>query len=451
MIFKGKNNIKINPINKKKKTKKGFTLVELLVIMVIIVIISTIGVLAFNSSSHKTKENMYNIKIDSAHQSVKLWAHDNLECFRTKSCTDKITSVDCIEEGLEETDECYIMSLKTLADEGYYDFDDKDNIINPIDNSIMNDEQILLVYNRKSNKVNNHPLRTYLYKVVAFDPSLQSTQNHTVTINNLYKVNSVKSDTGISSYTTNQDDITISFSEGIPTSTQWNSQFYSREENASSTSNFNTFDITYYYDDGEYSGTLDKNGSSTVISGEYVEDDTKYVSGQTSSNYNSGGYSGTLTRYVYSGSYTPEDSFVADVTLSDGWSTWHMEYRASGWAHLSSSKSNRGSTYYYNSGGYSGTLTRYTDWVYKEDPHYSTIPNPYIGQKYDWTRYWKYSFSGVVTRPASDTRVYRYAGYVTKPGYDTRIWEQNYSGTVYKGGDEHLYSYKATIAYKINN
>ncbi|MFP3632829.1 hypothetical protein SB776_40175, partial [Burkholderia sp. SIMBA_045] len=42
--------------------------------------------------------------------------------------------------------------------------------------------------------------------------------------------------------------------------------------------------------------------------GSYTEADTKFVTGQTSASYNSGGYGGTLTQYVASGSYTPADT-----------------------------------------------------------------------------------------------------------------------------------------------
>ena len=216
------------------------------------------------------------------------------------------------------------------------------------------------------------------------------------------------------------------------------------------------------YSSGGYTGTL----SLYVHSGSYTPADTKFVSGQTSSYYNSGGYTGSLSSYLYSGSYTPADSFVADVTFYDGWSTWDMEYTSKGWTNRGTTKSDMGNTYFYNSGGYSGTLTRYTEGVYDSTvPHYNDLPNPKIGDRYAYTRYWYYSLKGTVTRPASDTRVYRYQGNVTRPASDTRvyryegnvtrpasdtrIWQQDYSGTVYKGGSENLYSYTVTIAYNL--
>ena len=436
----------------KKKYKKGFTLVELLSIIVILSMIIVIGVPTYQSSSKKAKEKMYRTKLDNANQSGKLWAIDNMECFKTNSCTDKITPIECDQEGFGANDSCYSISLKTLAKEGYYKFDDNnENIINPIDKSLMNDVQIVLVYNSNSKKVGNHPLKNYLLTVVTFPSSLQRNQNKTITINNLYEIDSVKTDTGSVSYNRNKDNITLNVSKGSPTSTQWNSKLYDKTATANNTSSTNSFDSTYSYNDGDYSGTLNKSGSSSVISGVYTPEDTKYVSGQTSSNYNSGGYSGTLSLYLYSGSYTPSDSKT--VTQNSGSYTWGHYLCSTGVCYKSQSSAKPStSSKSYNSGGYSGTLY-YSEWSGTHPDSPKSVPNePLYGSYaggYIYRYLNNYEWSGTVTRPASDTRVYRYGGYVTRPASDTRVWQQNYSGTVYKGGYENLYSYKVTIAYNL--
>ncbi|MBO0589760.1 hypothetical protein I2484_20995, partial [Sporosarcina sp. E16_8] len=161
--------------------------------------------------------------------------------------------------------------------------------------------------------------------------------------------------------------------------------------------------------------------------GSYTPEDTKYVEGQTSSSYNSGGYVGNLLQYVYSGSYTPSHSI--EVTGQ--------------------------SSSYYNSGGYSGTLSQYYygpgpsslrlissnhgygqdhsgmsgngQYFYECNPSngnpqggwfcklYEVIPGEPI-----------YKYRGTVTKPASDNRVYRYQGNVTKPATDTRTYEDRF-------------------------
>ncbi|GAE93078.1 hypothetical protein JCM21714_2115 [Gracilibacillus boraciitolerans JCM 21714] len=67
---------------------------------------------------------------------------------------------------------------------------------------------------------------------------------------------------------------------------------------------------TSYYNAGGYSGSL----SSYIYSGSYTPSDTIWISGQTTSYYNASGYSGSLSSYVYSGSYTPSESKNANYT-----------------------------------------------------------------------------------------------------------------------------------------
>lgn len=198
---------------------------------------------------------------------------------------------------------------------------------------------------------------------------------------------------------------------------------------SSSTSSSNSFSSSITYDDGSYRGTLYKDGSSTsrVVSGSYTPSDTKFVTNQTSSFYNSGGYSGSLSSYLYSGSYTSSTSKY--VTGSSGSYTWggHCVNGTTGETAYKS-KPSKPSTEYYSSGGYSGTLSLYT--------YSGTHPDPVATCGINTTKLYRYAenyqYKGTVTKPAIDTRIYRYEGNVTKPAYDTRVYEyeQNYSGTV---------------------
>ncbi|WP_088186395.1 Ig-like domain-containing protein [Desulfosporosinus sp. FKA] len=138
-------------------------------------------------------------------------------------------------------------------------------------------------------------------------------------------------------------------------------------------------------------------------------------------NYNSGGYVGTLNRtsigsYLAGGSYTPPDSKT--VSTSQSLTCYIYWVYSGGWQSTgqSVSPSNYTNPVYYNSGGYSGTLT-FTGAIGG-----SVTPSlPSTGsdgdtftQSQPGTAY----YSGTVTKPAVDTRYYyyygNYSGYVTK-------------------------------------
>lgn len=193
----------------------------------------------------------------------------------------------------------------------------------------------------------------------------------------------------------------------------------------------------------------DKQVKINVSGGSYVRrvyDSTKYskyVTAQTSSNYNKDGYTGTLSRYLYSGSYTPESSKTVN---EDG-----IVYITATRKKIAEDKSveisyNLTNTKHYNRNGYTGTLTATievtSDILFKMvDKIDEILPTKEIGEIFTVSLACSGTYTGTVTRPASDTRVYRY------------------KGTVYKGGYDYYYAYNITIEYeedsktylKINN
>lgn len=208
-------------------------------------------------------------------------------------------------------------------------------------------------------------------------------------------------------------------------------------------SNSNPSSISY--NSGGYVGTLTKGTTSTgsyQTGGSYTSSDTKYVDGQSSSYYNSGGYSGSLSSYLYSGSYSPGGSrqeTTTDYTHRISQATWN----GSSWGDFvttwdPSKPSDPSTTKYYNSGGYSGYLYERSSERYEYSrQEYSYPSNPYKGQVHIFKRvYTRWYYYGTVTKPASDTRVYKYSGYVTRPESDTRTYgtyyTASYSGTVVK-------------------
>lgn len=195
--------------------------------------------------------------------------------------------------------------------------------------------------------------------------------------------------------------------------------------------------------------------------------DSKYVSGQTSRNYDSGGYSGTLSRYVYDDYDTTEEKYFSGMTSStvSGWSgtlssytekewvpahsktvsqrngDYGMHYRMPpgyGWQHYKTDSYPK--TLSYNSGGYSGTLSC------SGGARYNTLYDDYGTTKYK-SDYYRVDCSGSVTRPGYwDTKTY-YSGYLTKT---TTHYVYRYRGTVYKPDTTYTayyYNYNVTVDY----
>lgn len=160
-----------------------------------------------------------------------------------------------------------------------------------------------------------------------------------------------------------------------------------------------------------------------------VVENKKWIDAHTSPYYDDGTYSGWLSEYVYSGYYTPAQSKTVYNTLpgearvyykcdevtgswvfdGDGWST-NQPYELP----------------YSDHEGYSGTLYRYSTTEDYVAPYPTGACSP--GQTHTQRKYYTAYYSGVVTKPAVDTRVYRYRGYAYAVVSDP-------SGSHYAGGN----------------
>jgi hypothetical protein len=175
---------------------------------------------------------------------------------------------------------------------------------------------------------------------------------------------------------------------------------------------------TYNYNVNGYTGTLNSTNAATVQSGYYDPAASKYVSGQSSSNYNDGTYSGTLSSYVSGQSWVSADSFYATDSRSQ--SGYCATDPNCGPSNIPGSVS-------YNSGGYSGTLSQ-TSYSYSQSQ--TAVP-------FSYSRYATYG--GTVTKPGYWVNNYAYQGTVYKPAYDSRVWTRNYVGTASKVIDTYEY------------
>lgn len=308
---------------------------------------------------------------------------------------------------------------------------------------------------------------------------------------------------------------------GTPIKSVSNGLYYPPEYKTgtgSRVSGTNSFPTTIPYDDGTFSGTLNKDGASIsrVVSGVYTPSDTKSVSQTkqnstigdknfpTSISYNSGGYSGTLSKdgspTSYSGSYTAAHTYTdygrRSTNTCEGAPSGYTRTSCTTYAsHIMQS----GDSYWDLSIYYYGTHTYYKDIMDVNDqypdryavPVGASIRIPFKSgmratTNFEWkatfskpasdTRKWQQKYTGNVTKPASDTRVYEYtqnySGTVVKPerdtreyiytqyytgsvsstSQDTRKWAQNYSGFAYKSGTDYRnykYTYNVVINYNI--
>ena len=144
-----------------KVENKGFTLVEILAVIVIISMIVVIAIPTSQGIAKKTNEKMYSTKLDIAVQSAKLWSFDKIICFKNGEF-DKIDissrSDDCktnIEYITKDGDiKSYSMVLSQLAEEGYYDYDEADKIIDPRNKSQnLNGTLLFINYNIITKKI----------------------------------------------------------------------------------------------------------------------------------------------------------------------------------------------------------------------------------------------------------------------------------------------------------
>lgn len=237
------------------------------------------------------------------------------------------------------------------------------------------------------------------------------------------------------------------------------------------------------YNSGGYVGTLTKS-SSSVLSGSYTAAQSFTVNttretskgGSPSSlpssvSYNSSGYTGTLSKAgsaeVLSGSYTAGGSKTATDSASGG-CTDHWVWSSGAWRDAQGGATwNGATTKSYDSGGYSGTLRKDSQSACSGAKPTSkgregqtrnssgtmtvtysgTVTKPEVD-----TRVWTQAYSGKVTKPAVDNRVWEqnYSGSATKPAVDTRGYSQPYSGTVYAGGyaTNYWYQYGVTVTYE---
>lgn len=120
------------------KNKKGFTLIELLCVIALLAIISVVATASIINLSNKSKDNLYCAKIEMIEsEAERFGVKYELELNNSEELYNGYKSIK--------------IKIQDLVDAGKLETDKKDNVINPKDNSIMNDLDIILYL--KNNQV----------------------------------------------------------------------------------------------------------------------------------------------------------------------------------------------------------------------------------------------------------------------------------------------------------
>ena len=113
------------------KNKKGFTLIEILCVIVLIGILSVIATISIVNLSSKSKENLYCAKIELIENIAESYGIKyELELNNSNELYNGYKSLK--------------IKVRTLVDAGKLEPDKKHDVINPKDNTIMNDIDIIL-------------------------------------------------------------------------------------------------------------------------------------------------------------------------------------------------------------------------------------------------------------------------------------------------------------------
>ena len=138
------------------KNRKAFTIVELIGVILILSIIAIILIPNLTNSSQKAKERMLSTKIETSTQSLILWAQNNRKCFFSDATSYGDVCVIGINKDCTMNDaivNCEV-SLGELAENGIIKYDNENIIINPVDNSSMNERMVSICYNQQSKLFN---------------------------------------------------------------------------------------------------------------------------------------------------------------------------------------------------------------------------------------------------------------------------------------------------------
>ena len=123
------------------KNNKGFTFVELLVVIALLSIVLILTISQVQRVNNNSKIKLCKNKLSLIEESLNLYLDNNRDLFSNSGL--------CEEEPVSNI--CYTSVLK-IAEQGIIDYDKNKNIINPVNNKILNDYKVKIIYDSGNDK-----------------------------------------------------------------------------------------------------------------------------------------------------------------------------------------------------------------------------------------------------------------------------------------------------------
>ena len=123
------------------KNNKGFTFVELLVVIALLSIVLILTISQVQRVNNNSKIKLCKNKLSLIEESLNLYLDNNRDLFSNSGI--------CDEEPVSNI--CYTSVLK-IAEQGIIDYDKDKNIINPVNNKILNDYKVKIIYDSSNDK-----------------------------------------------------------------------------------------------------------------------------------------------------------------------------------------------------------------------------------------------------------------------------------------------------------
>ena len=123
------------------KNNKGFTFVELLVVIALLSIVLILTISQVQRVNNNSKIKLCKNKLSLIEESLNLYLDNNRDLFSNSGI--------CEEESVSNI--CYTSVFK-IAEQGIIDYDKDKNIINPVNNKILNDYKVKIIYDSGNDK-----------------------------------------------------------------------------------------------------------------------------------------------------------------------------------------------------------------------------------------------------------------------------------------------------------
>ena len=123
------------------KNNKGFTFVELLVVIALLSIVLILTISQVQRVNNNSKIKLCKNKLSLIEESLNLYLDNNRDLFSNSGL--------CEEEPASNI--CYTSVFK-IAEQGIIDYDKDKNIINPVNNKILNDYKVKIIYDSSNDK-----------------------------------------------------------------------------------------------------------------------------------------------------------------------------------------------------------------------------------------------------------------------------------------------------------